>query len=105
AATRVGSASVPFGDAEAGGGGAGRSELATAAGVGKVTATDGEGEPWGAGEGKAVGPHASARTAAMTRAARTDSMVSTCGRVRVRNSAPKYYADYRSADFSRPAWR
>ena len=86
---------MPIGDAEAGGGsgGAGRSEFATAAGEGRVTATDGKGELWDAGEGKVVGSHASATTAAMTRAARTDSMVSTRGRVRVRNSAPKYYKD------------
>jgi hypothetical protein len=83
--------------------------------------TDGNSEPSDvgvAGEGEAVGSHPNATTAAMRRAVRTDSMVGDRLRLRVRDSARKYYrtryvrsaptqpsCDYRSADFSRPAGR
>jgi len=78
AATRVGSPSAPTGEADATGTGVGRSALATDGAEGTLTETDGKGERSDAGvaaEGEAVGSHASATTAAMTRAARTHSMV------------------------------
>jgi len=56
----------------------GRSALATDGADGSVTAMDGKGERSDigvVGEGELVGSHASATTAAMRRAARTDSML------------------------------
>ena len=80
-----------------GGPGVGRSALATAGAVGTLTAMDGDGERSDAGvagEGEVVGSHARATTAATRRAVRTDSMLGDRLRLRVRDSAPKYYRTY-----------